>query len=281
MFGDLLFPELTRNEDESNMVDDSHFSVAGRRAVTMPELLVVFGTIALMLAALIPGIAEVRERMRRVQCANNERQWGIALQMYRDENLDYLPTEGTYTDLNKPYTWFNVLPPYLNLQPYKEVEKTEKKITEFPQLHVWICPAKSLTTAYKSSSGENQFHYGMNQVLDGVGAKVPSVDTPGFRDMGEDPLPGKRFTHHPNTVFLFDIAPNSPAGTPRDVATEYYRWFDGTRVGRFHGDYANFLCLDGVVRNAKTSEWITDNDMRHGKIIWDNPKLYWGYPVPK
>lgn len=256
-------------------------SAIARRAVTMSELLVVFAVIALMLALLVPGLSEARERARRVQCMSNERQWGTALQMYRDENNDYLPTEGTYTDLDKPYSWFNVLPPYLKLQPYNEIEKIDKKITEFPQLHVWICPAKSLTPAYKSSTGENQFHYGMNQVLDGMGEHTPSVDTPGFKDMGEDPLPAKRFIRHPNTVFLFDIAPNSPAGSPRDVATEYYRWFDGSRVAKFHGDYANFLCLDGVVRGAQTSDLVKDRDMRHGKIIWDNPKFYWGYPVPK
>ncbi len=77
---------------------------------------------------------------------------------------------------------------------------------------------------------------------------------------------------------MFDIAPNSPAGTPRNVATMYQRDRDGGLVGKFHGDFANVLYLSGAVGNCKTDDLVTDRDFRHGRIIWTSPKLYWGYP---
>jgi len=250
-----------------------------RRAVSLIEVLVVIGVVLLMLAVLVPSLSQAREQARRVQCANNLRQWGAALQAYRNDYRDYLPTEGTYLDINKPHTWFNVLPPYLHAPAYKEVERQGKLIKEFPALHVWICPAKNLTDAYKSGSGQNQFHYGMNQVLDGVGtSRTPSQDVPGFFDQ-EAPLRAVRFAKHPNTVFMFDIVWNSPNGSQRDVATMHQRW-DGAALGRFHGDYANLLYLDGRVGHCTTDDLVTSRDFRDGNMVWRHPELYWGYLPP-
>ncbi len=249
-----------------------------RPAVSLPEVMLVGAIIAFMLALLVPSLSNAREQARRVICRSNLHSWGLALGFYRNDHNDYLPTEGTYWTLDKPYTWFNVLPPYLGLPPYVEFEGANEAIRELPNLHVWICPSKNLTPAYKSGTGKNQFHYGMNQVLDGVGQEErPSRDTPGFLDMGELPVGAHRFAKEPQLVFLFDIAPNSPAGTPRNVATMYQRWFDDTRLGKFHGDYANLLYLDGGVTNCTTDDLVTDRDFRHGDIIWHHPALYWGY----
>jgi len=138
------------------------------RALSLPEVLVVCAVILFLLALLFPGLSATRERLRRLICANNLRQWGAALQYYRDDHNDYLPTEGSYLDLDKPYAWFNVLPPYLGAPAYRDVDGVGDAIKEFPALHIWICPSKNLTNAYKSGSGKNQFHYGMSQVLDGM-----------------------------------------------------------------------------------------------------------------
>lgn len=107
-----------------------------------------------------------------------------------------------------------------------------------------------------------------------------SKDAPGFFDLEETTIPARPFAHKPNTVFMFDISPNSPAGTPRDVATMHQKGFDGRRVAKFHGDYANVLYMSGAVGNCSTDDLVTDRDFRRGKVIWNNPKLYWGYLPP-
>ena len=249
--------------------------------MTLQEMLVVIGIIVLLLAMLIPSLHAARERMRRVMCANNLRQWGIACQFYRQDYEDYLPTEGTYWNIDKPYTWFNVLPPYLDAPPYREVARAGKLIEEFPALHVWICPSKNMTSAYKSGSGKNQFHYAMNWLLDGLGSKrSPSRDTPDFMDMELVHQPAGLWSNRPTTVLMFDIAWNSPGGTPRDVATKYQRDWQGRTIGRFHGDYANLLYMNGSVANCSTDDLVRDRDFRRGDIVWRHPRLYWGY-LPK
>jgi prepilin-type processing-associated H-X9-DG protein len=244
-------------------------------------MLAVVAIIAFLLAILLPSLDAAREQARRVICISNERTWGVAIGYYRQDFNDFLPCEGTYLDLSKPYSWFNVLPPYLKLPPYVELEGVGGRIKELPNVHVWICPSKNRTPAFKSGSGKNQFHYGMNQVLDGLGSvRSPSADAPDFPDLGDDPTHAGRFLDAPSTVLLFDIAPNAPAGTPRDVATMHQRGFGGAPMGRFHGDYANLLQLDGHVESCKTDDLVTDRDFRRGRVIWRHPRIYWGYRSP-
>ncbi len=240
------------------------------RGNSLIEMLTVCAIIIFLLALLVPSLGQAREQARRIQCANNLVQWGRAAGFYRTDYNDYLPTEGTYLHPDKPYTWFNVLPPYLSAPAYREVEGVGLDIKDFPELHVWICPSKNVSRLYKSGSGKNQFHYGMNQVLDGVGsAPNGSTHAPGFPDQGELPIHAKRFDKRPNTVFLFDIYPNESHGWQVDVGTS------------FHRNYANVLYLDGRVANFKAADFVRDGKFQLSNMIWNNPELDWGYRPPQ
>lgn len=262
-----------------------------RSGVSIVEVLAVMAILILLLAMLLPSLFQARQQARRVFCANNLRQWGLALEYYREDHADHIPMEGTSLGSNpvtgrglfQRGTWYNELPFYLDMSAYREIEGANVSIREMKNGHVWICPAKERSEVAKSSTGKNQFHYGMNQILDGMGTPpAGSNDTPGYPDPKEAaPIPARKFHRHSQTAILFDILPNSPAGSPRDAATEYARGFNGEFLGKFHGDYVNILLLDGKVGGFRTGDLVTNNDLRHGKIIWDHPGLYWGYPPPR
>ena len=78
-----------------------------RLAISLSEVLVVCALILFLLALLVPGLGQAKEQARRVQCASNLKQWGVALQLYRDDHDDYIPMEGTTgtTGPFKPGTW--------------------------------------------------------------------------------------------------------------------------------------------------------------------------------
>jgi len=260
------------------------FSPAPRPApaFTFIEIMVSVGVLALLIALLIPSLSQAREAARRTVCANRLRQWGMACQFYRDDHDDFLPTEGFLgpSGLNRPGTWYNQLPLYLDAPAYKDIEGAGLNIADIPELNAWICPSKNRTRLYQSRSGKNQYHYGMNQVLDGLGDPPDgSKDAPGFFDIKVS-IRATRFAHKPNTVFMFDILPNSPAGTPRDVATMYQRSYNGLPLPSIHGDYANIVFLDGHVGHVQTNDLVTDRDFREGDIVWRHPRLYWGYLPP-
>ena len=60
-----------------------------QRAFTLVELLVVIAIIAVLLAILLPTLNLARERARRVKCASNLRQIGVALRLYGTDHKRY------------------------------------------------------------------------------------------------------------------------------------------------------------------------------------------------
>jgi prepilin-type N-terminal cleavage/methylation domain-containing protein len=57
-----------------------------KNAFTLIELLVVIAVIALLMAILMPALQAARKQGRRVACAANLKQWGLAITSYSTEN---------------------------------------------------------------------------------------------------------------------------------------------------------------------------------------------------
>jgi prepilin-type N-terminal cleavage/methylation domain-containing protein/prepilin-type processing-associated H-X9-DG protein len=62
-----------------------------QRAFTLIELLVVLAVIAILAALLLPTLARAKSKAWQTECLNNLKQVGLAIQLYADDNADFLP----------------------------------------------------------------------------------------------------------------------------------------------------------------------------------------------
>jgi prepilin-type N-terminal cleavage/methylation domain-containing protein len=82
------------------------------RAFTLTELLVVIVIIAILAALLLPALARARGAGQLARCKSNERQMGIALIGYLQDNGYYTGLQDRRDTNNLDVYWFQKLEPY-------------------------------------------------------------------------------------------------------------------------------------------------------------------------
>jgi len=215
-------PLINRNRTEAGNRSFCQHPGVKRNAkcgFTLIELLVVVAIITILAAMLLPALTMAKQSAARTACTSNLRQWGIALDMYLDDNNQVFPdfsianntpgAPGGYDQDNIHWSdlatfaaggygnsaWFNALPPYVSQKPLSQYAANPADFVNGRS--IFNCSAATFLPAEVDPLNRVAFSYGIN--FKGTNGAVPAGS----------PFKATAVLHPSAFVFFSDVRANS------------------------------------------------------------------------
>jgi len=251
-------------------------------AFTLVELLVVIAIIGILAALLLAAISQAKARALRIQCANNVRQLGLALQMFKADH-NYYPPFLDPADHTENRYWKNALGYEIDIHTN----------TSFFPKGVWHCPAASRPSnvIWNQNANVGYDDYGYNAY--GLGSlssfKIPnsSLGLSEYR-LPDSPTPriNESEVVNPSEMFAIGDAFFGSASLIRDGVSIFGRASDSVILahGPFldpestkrsyarHQGKANVVFCDGHVESP-TLQFLFEDTSDAALVRWNRDHL--------
>lgn len=220
---------------------------------TLVELLVVIGIIAILAALLLGGITGAKIRAQRTYCMNNNRQLGVAWQMYAQENKRLVNNSGK-DEMRLEYrdgtfkNWVNGIMDWTRSEQNTNLGLIQSGLLSSyaPAAKIFKCPADNYLSGLQRSAGfrERMRSYSMNGFMGPFLIHGEEVTANGINPFRRDQRQFRALTDIPDPAGIYVFQEEQA-----DSLNDGYFWMDNSgwvdTPGTYHRGADDFAYADG------------------------------------